>query len=168
MFNEPGPCNHCSIIGRHKSIDCPNFRCRYCNATGHIITDCLKVPPCAKCQKKGHRSENCTGRLTRPPTVKIGPNNPSRVQQGEAMRQGRPPETQPQNATPILRPPSTRSRSASPTGTRSTFEPNTSENGSKEAGCKGDSETGTAISVNSHDPCDDASAEPSTEEQEEK
>ena len=34
--------------------------CYYCREIGHIVSECVRVPPCNVCGKKGHKSTQCT------------------------------------------------------------------------------------------------------------
>ena len=34
--------------------------CYYCREIGHTVTECVRVPPCTVCGKKGHKSNQCT------------------------------------------------------------------------------------------------------------
>ena len=34
--------------------------CYYCREIGHTVMECVRVPPCTVCGKKGHKSNQCT------------------------------------------------------------------------------------------------------------
>ena len=33
--------------------------CHYCKNSGHFVRECPVVPPCRKCNRKGHKTEAC-------------------------------------------------------------------------------------------------------------
>ena len=162
MLKEPRACTRCGAMGHHEPNKCPNLYCRYCKCTGHIITECPGVPPCPKCNRKGHRSENCWERPRHTPTVRIGLDSALRIGPKQPMQHGRAQHREArkekQQAQYLSKRHSTRSRSASPRSTRVPLEADTSRNGRNETEYKENSATQDTPTNSPHDACGEAGA----------
>ena len=162
MLKEPRACTRCGAMGHHKPNKCPNLYCRYCKSAAHIITDCPEVPPCPKCNRKGHRSENCRERPRCTPTVRIGWDRASHIESKQPLQHGRVQHREArkenQQAQDLSKRQSRRSRSASPRSSRVPLEADTPRNGRKETEYKDSSATQDTPINSPHDACGEAGA----------